>query len=49
MTTAIEFIAVVTFVVGLLASLGWLIERWGREDPLEKLERRYPKVKGWER
>jgi hypothetical protein len=49
MTTAIEFIFVVTAVVGVLAGLGWIIERFGREDPLEKLERRFPRTKGWER
>jgi hypothetical protein len=49
MTTAIEFIAAVTAFVALLTFLGWLCERLTREDPLEKLERRYPKTRGFER
>jgi hypothetical protein len=44
----IKFIFVAMIVVPLvLALLGWIGEK--AEGPLEKLERRFPKVKGWER
>lgn len=47
MTSLYALVLIVSVVCGGLALLGWLVEK--KEGPLEKLDRRFPRTKGFER
>ena len=43
----LALVLIVSGVCGILALLGFVFER--KHDPLERMEKRWPRTKGWER